>query len=147
MAKARRQKRSQPEGPYLDAALICEQFILEKDGAGTPVRLVNRLTVHDTAPETGALLLLPLQLFVSFKAGGFVGSRNLSLHVVGPSGKRHDPYQIGALEFQGGDTGVAKAGGIGVPYDTDGTYWLGVALDETLYSRIPLTLSFDNQPS
>ena len=60
MAKVRKSKKNRPAGPYLDAALICEGFVQEKDSAVSPIRLVNRLTIHQEAPHLGEVLGLPL---------------------------------------------------------------------------------------
>src|SRR2546427_10117563 len=109
MAKARKPKEDQDSGPYLDAALVCEQVIREKDGAFSAIRLVNRLTIHDVAPASGTTLVSPLMLLVSFKAGEFNGSQELSLYVEDPSRSRHDLYQRTTLTFQGGDTGQTVA--------------------------------------
>src|ERR1700682_5448614 len=88
MAKARKRKRQQGGGPYLDAALICEDLVQEKDWAVSVIRLVNRITAHDPKPAPGVLVFLPLAFFVGFKAGDFTGERQLSLYWVTPSRKR-----------------------------------------------------------
>jgi hypothetical protein len=150
MAKIREPRR-QADGPYLDAALVCEDLVQETgDLAISAIRLVNRITAHDLTPKLGALVPLPLVLLVSFKAGEVIGKRELSLYMVSPSGKRNQPSSFGQrriLSFAGGDTGAVTAVGLALEYEGDGTYWIDVRLDGRSYSRIPLTFLTANRPS
>jgi hypothetical protein len=138
------------KGPYLDAALICEDLIQEKDWTVSAIRLVNRLTLHDLTPEPGAVLVLPLFFLASFKAGEVTGEHELWLYWTSPSGKRRQMpgiRQPHLLTFQGGDTGALAAVPLFIRYEADGTYWLDVTLGKKRYSRVPLTLRTGEQPS
>ena len=147
---------SQPEkeaigGPYLDAALICEQVIHEKDdGALSPIRLVNKLKFYGASFGHGDNLALPLFALISFKSGEFRGKRDLSIYLTAPAPSAGERYlmpgpQPYSLAFDGDDTGAILVVQLIVKYEGDGTYWLDVVLDNTCYSRIPLTL-LTNQP-
>ncbi len=147
MGKARGPKKNRSGGPYLDAALICEDVIQEKDYALTPVRLVNRLTIHDQAPSPGVVLSLPLLLLISFKAGDICGERKFSLYLVTPSGKRNEFLKDGSLKtFDAGDSGANAVIHLHLPYESDGTYWIEVVMNRKRYSRVPLTLLFKPNP-
>jgi hypothetical protein len=142
MAKARRAPKEAVGGPYLDAALICERVLQDKDGAYSAIRLVNRITFFDLAVESGALISLPLAGMVSFKAGDVQGGRELFLYLTNPSGRREPLPGVKhptRLEFQGGDTGVVMPFPIQLNYEGDGTYWIDVELDGKVRSRMPLT--------
>jgi hypothetical protein len=143
MTKGRKLKKQQGTGPHLDVAVICEDFIQEKDGTYSVVRLVNRLTMHDTAPEPGTVVVLPLKLLVGFKAGGIIGPRTFSLYLDTPSGQRREFLKDCPLNFQGGDTGFVAPIQILLPYEGDGTYWIDVISDHKQHSRIPLTIKYD----
>ena len=144
MAKTRKRLN----GPYLDAALICEECIQEKDLAISPIRAVNRITLRDIRPEANILVALPLSLVLSFKAGDVTDSRELTLYVVSPSGIREEfpvyswPH---AITFQGGDTGQIAVLPIVLRYEADGTYWIEVVLGRKQLSRVPLTLLTSEQ--
>src|SRR5467141_2276844 len=124
MAKARKPKRQRYGGPFLDAALICEDCVQEKDWAISPIRAVNRITVHDIHPTQGELILLPLVLVLSFKAGEVTDKRKLSLYGLSPSGERRKLPGIPEheIEFRGEDTGAVVVIQLPLQYDRDGTY-------------------------
>jgi hypothetical protein len=147
MAKSRRLEKQQGSGPYLDAAVICEQIILDKDGTYSAIRLVNRLTIHDTSPERGTIVALPLMLLIGFKAGGFIGERMFSLYLVTPSGQRQEFLKDCPLKFQGGDTGVVAPIQMHLSYEGDGTYWIDVISGHKRHSRVPLTIKYDKRAS
>jgi hypothetical protein len=150
MAKASgpEKKRS---GPYLDAALICEDLVQEKDWAVTAIRAVNRINMQGVTLAPGVIIALPLVLLISFKAGDVVGDRGLWLYVSGPSRKRRRLMpginQPHPFSFQGGDTGQLAFIQLHLEYETDGTYWIDVVLGKKWYSRVPLTFMIGNQPS
>jgi hypothetical protein len=148
MARASKPRKQHGGGPYLDAALICEDCIQEKDWVISPIRAVNRLTAHDLRLAVGQLVSLPLVLVLSFKAGNVTDTRELFLYVVSPSGDRQAfpgfqwPHPIA---FQGRDTGQIAVIPIMLPYEADGTYWIEVVLGRKEYSRVPLT--FQTEPA
>jgi hypothetical protein len=144
MAKAKRLRTHREQGPFLDAAFICEEVIKEKDGTYSAIRMVNKITFHDETFDHGTLLQMPLILVISFKAGDVRGTRHLSLYVTNPSGKRTPlegfvfPHP---LTFIGGDTGPFIAlRYFALKYERDGTYWIDVLLEKKRYSRLPLTV-------
>jgi hypothetical protein len=145
MGKAKQSAKNSGGGPFLDAAFICEQVIKEKkDGTCSAIRMVNRITFHEQTFSPGAVVFMPLAMFISFKAGDFTGTRHLSIFVTTPSGKRRPleghvfPHP---MDFTGGDTGTLMLlHNFPITYETDGTYWIDVLLEKKWYSRIPLTV-------
>jgi hypothetical protein len=149
VAKASKQKKRQGGGPYLDAALICEDLVQEKDFVVSAIRLVNRITAHEPKPEPGVFILLPLGLFIRFHSGDVTGERQLSLYWITPSRKRIKLQgfpQPQTLAFEGGDTGVVRSFPLHLPYEADGTYWIDVVLDKKRYTRVPLTIKTGDKP-
>jgi hypothetical protein len=149
MARASKQKTGRDGGPYLDAALICEDLVQEKDWTVSPIRLVNRITIHDLKPAPGVLIFLPLMLFIGFKAGEVTGERQLSLYWITPSRKRsrlHGFPQPQTLAFKGGDTGAIRSFPLYIPYEADGTYWIDVVLERKRHTRVPLTVITGKEP-
>jgi hypothetical protein len=143
MAKVCKSVLKKPRGPFLDAALICEDFVQESDHAISPIRLVNRIMFHERLPEPGNVIPLPLFLFLSFKAGEIVGERKYTLLILTPSGERREFLKNASLGMlQGGDTGANAIIQIHLPYDGEGTYWIEVTLGGKRYSQVPLTVLF-----
>lgn len=146
MAKARLQTKHLASGPHLEAAFICEQVLQDKDGTYSAIRMVNRVTFWEVAPEPerGALLHVPLIAVVSFKAGDVREKRDLYLGLTSPSGKQRAlpgfVFPV-SLSFDNSDTGVfLPFGPLILNYDGNGTYWIDVVLGRRLCTRIPLTL-------
>jgi hypothetical protein len=144
MAKARGSTEKVVGGPYLDAAFICEEVLREKDGTYSAIRMVNRITFHEQTFNPGTIILTPLTLVVSFKAGDAKDTRHLSLYVTNPSRER-TPFERfafpHAIDFTNEDTGAFIAlRNFPIKYQTDGTYWIDVLLGRKLYSRLPLTI-------
>jgi hypothetical protein len=131
----------------LDSALLCDQIVREHDGTYSAIRIVNRLTIHDDAPAHGVLLVTPVWLLVSFKAGDCQGVQTLLIFIEDPSGERYQPYQPTPMAFSGGDTGQVAACQLLLRYDTDGVYWIDIVLNRKRFSRIPLSLAFERPPS
>jgi hypothetical protein len=147
MAKAKRQMKKPAGGPFLDSALICEQVIRERDGTYSAIRMVNRLTLHADAPAPGVILVTPVWLLVSFKAGIFQGTQSLLFFIEDPSGKRYQPFHPAPMTFRGEDTGEVAVCPLRLRYDKDGTYWIEIVLNRKRFSRIPLTIAFRKEPS
>ncbi len=151
MSMTTRSVKKASDGPFLDAALLCDQAIREKDHAYSAIRMVNRITFHDLVVERGTVIPISLTILVSFKAGGVKGQRRLFLYITNPSGSRGllGGYEFPmALDFIGGDTGaVVRLVGFPLEYEKDGTYWIDVVLEKKRYSRFPLTLKTEKAAS
>ncbi len=148
MTKARESTKA-IGGPYLDAALVCEMVLEDTDKAFSAIRMVNRITLYEATPASGAIISLPLAVVLSFKAGDSRGKHELFLYLTNPSSKREllpgfDFPQH--LAFQGGDTGHLLALPLLIRYERDGTYWIDVVLGRKRYSRIPLTVKTTKEP-
>ena len=137
------------DGPYLDTACFCEQVVQEKDGTYSIIRLVNRITFWSSDVQPGIKLIMPLSLFISFKAGNVNGERELFLFQTTPSGKRglmEYEWPL-AITFQGDDTGkVVVVPGLIVRFESNGTYWIDIQLGKKIYTRLPLTISHSEEP-
>jgi hypothetical protein len=144
MGKDQKQ-RKRVDGPYLDAACICEQVLQDEDDTYSLIRLVNRLTVYECEYVNGAIIALPLTLFVKFTAGSVKGKRELFLYQINPSGKRtlmryEQPIQM--APFRGEDTGeVLIIPEFRIQYEKDGIYWVDIVLEKKWHSRIPIRIT------
>ena len=97
-----------PNGPYLNAALICEKVIQEKDEVTSIIRIVDRVILTTTAsfsPEKIPPTTLDLYAFLSFKSGSARGRHTIKWVTEAPSGIR-SPEQLLPALFEGEDRGV-----------------------------------------
>lgn len=124
--------------PYLAAALICENVLLEQDGVSSVIRIIDRIFVPELASDKEPSGLVPLTLFLSFKSGGFVGKGTAKLIIVSPSGKAAKPQET-PLEFKGDPNGganmIVRAA---IAFKEEGVYWFDVYYDSELVTRMPL---------
>lgn len=129
------------EGPYVAFATICETFIQESNNILSLIKILDTITVQGESEEfvPGAVKFV---IAVGFKSGGFVGTKQLSIAAVRPSGEQTALNQQ-TLAFQNGAAGANLLLGTLFGVRTAGLHWFDVSLDNTLVSRIPLTILYE----
>jgi hypothetical protein len=134
------------DGPYLQAACLCDRVLQEQDGVVTPVRLVDRVTI----PRIPAGGIPPgavsqLSLLIALKSGGVTGAHTVTI--------RHPPALQAPGEIspipvvlQGAENGVNLIGLFQwIPRPTDeGLHWIDVLFDDRLLTRMPLRIVFQD---
>ena len=131
-------------GPYLNAALICEKILQEKDEAISVIRVVDRVTVTAVAsssPEKLPSTTLNLSALLVFKSGSAKGRSTIKWVVEQPSGIR-TPEQLLSALFEGDDRGVNFIISLNIVVDQEGVYWFDVFLEDQLLTRIPLRILY-----
>ncbi|MGC2447511.1 MAG: hypothetical protein WA477_07700 [Candidatus Sulfotelmatobacter sp.] len=133
-------------GPYLNAALLCEKVLVERDGVITAVRLVDRVTVMAVSSTVPAPELLPpssvsFNLLIVLKSGVFKGTAAIKLVIHTPSGKQVGESGTDAF-FEGDDRGVNLISPLQFQVTEDGLYWISVYCAEELKTRIPLRVIY-----
>ena len=131
-------------GPYLNAALLCEKVLQEKDEVISAIRLVDRitLTAHaSSSPETLPPLPVSLYALISFKSGNAKGRHTLKWVAETPSGIRL-PEQLLSVHFDGDDRGVNLVLNINMIVNQEGVYWFDIILEDQLITRIPLRILY-----
>jgi hypothetical protein len=135
-------------GPHLSAALFCEKFLQEKDGAPTLVRVVDVLTVPRPEPQPigpeGWPEPMPSTLttvVIVLKSGDARGQYRVRLNTVFPSGRvrqgREQP-----VEFLGDEKGINLYGIVPVPIIEEGLYWYDLLVNGRRQTRIPLRIVY-----
>jgi len=128
-------------GPFLTGAFFCEKILQEKDGALTPVRIIDTVileVVTDTRQSEGLPEGTPIKLrrqlsaLLSFKSGDATGKRavriackSLSIDVTLP------------IVLQGGHHGANLIINMGLEMPA-GVHWFSVLLSRKLVTKIPL---------
>jgi hypothetical protein len=131
-------------GPYLNAALLCEKVLQEKDEVISAIRLIDRitLTVHaSSSPETLPPMPVSLYALISFKSGNARGRNTLKWVTETPSGLRQ-PEQLLTVHFDGEDRGVNLVLNLNMVVDQEGVYWFDIFLEDQLITRIPLRILY-----
>lgn len=133
-------------GPYLNAALLCERVLNEKDGVLSVVRIIDRLTITVFASGTAAPETLPpgivnVQALVIFKAGLFKGSAPVRLVINSPSGQVIGESSADVF-FEGDDRGVNLISQLQLQVHEEGLHWVDVHCLGQLFTRIPLRVIY-----
>ena len=133
-------------GPYLNAALLCERVLQEKDGVLSLIRLVDRVVI--TAVSTGGIApdVLPpsvvsFHLLIVLKSGVYKGTAPVRLVIHSPSETQVGESSVDVF-FEGDDRGVNLILPMQLQINEDGAYWISVFCMGTLFTRIPLRVVY-----
>jgi hypothetical protein len=154
MAKRPTAKREPVGGPFLGAAVFCDQVIQEQSdkegtsGAVSAIRIIDTITVHvpedlpkDTAPA------VHVKGLVTLKAGDTKKKHKLQILVRPPVGKPSKmPEQ--EVRFKGtGHHGYNLTITLGLQVRSAGLYWFDVMLDGRRLTRMPLMIAIRKVPA
>jgi hypothetical protein len=131
-------------GPFLNAALLCERVLQEKDEVISIIRIVDRITLTTHAslsPESLPPMPINLYALIAFKSGSAKGRHTLKWITETPSGIRL-PEQLLPVLFEGEDRGVNLVLNINMVVDQEGIYWFEVLLEDQFLTRIPLRILY-----
>jgi len=107
------------QGPFLQAAFLCEQVLDEKDGVKSAIRIVDRLIRSVSAPEPPEVMEpfdYTTKMLLKFKSGSARGSQPLSIRLEKPSGESLPP-DVRDVYFEGGGRpGGRYSCGLRYPY-------------------------------
>ncbi len=135
------------DGPYLQAALLCQNVMEEKSGVKSVIRIVDRITAQVTGGPDAPLDALPpykgsFQMLLKLKTGKRPGKHELRIEMVDPSGAaRQTSTQTFKLE-EGPNRGMDFTINFQLELDREGIYWFDLYLDEILVTRVPLELIY-----
>lgn len=131
-------------GPYLNAALLCENILQEQDGTLSIIRMIDRITL--TAPASSSPEALPplpfsCNLLLAFKSGSAKGKSTVKLKIETPSGIKL-PEQLLPVLFEGDDRGVNLNLALNIVIDQEGVYWFEILLEDEFLTRVPLRVLY-----
>lgn len=134
-------------GPHLNIAAICERHILETDGALTLFRTFDRFTVVGDTPEMPPTTL-SFMLVVGFRSGEFTGSLDLGIKIIQEESIQTMQELRVPLNFEAPKERVALSiGQINLTVNDPGLYWIVISLSGQEYTRVPLRISYQRQPT
>ena len=139
-------------GPYLQAALICEKILQERDGVMSVVRIID--TFNRVVPG-GPTIMEPfpflLNLLIAFKSGQALGTYEISITPTRPNSNEKLPSMKLNVNFEAPDyRGVGIAAQLMMQFDTPGVWYFDVELTgegrTRRVSRIPFRVIYLPQP-
>lgn len=136
-------------GPYLKAALLCENVIEDRQGVLSLIRVVDRFlqtSVGPGAPAEMSPLTVSVHAVLMFVSGDARGSLTIHLALQKPSGLSQ-PLGTSTLQFEGEDRGINLVAQMQLTLDSQGLYWIEVRLEEELVTRMPLRVVFGRMTS
>jgi hypothetical protein len=135
-----------PGGPHVTAAVICERVLNEQDGVASIVRIIDR--VFFLLNEDGEKVndSYPFMLFVNLKSGAARGSYTVAIEMEKPSGQRQPVLEAPVL-LEGEERGVSLVIQTAFEPDEQGLYWYDVFFEGDRLTRIPLRAVFQTPPS
>ena len=131
-------------GPYLVAALFCEQVIEDKGGSLSFIRIVDRMHVQTqgpNAPEQMPPVTLNWNLVLMFKSGQAKGSIAIDIEVEPPSGIR-TPKTTMTGYFEGGIRGVNIITKAAMRFTQSGLYWFRIYVAGQFATAIPAEIIY-----
>lgn len=137
---AKRRRRAQlTGGPYVATAVFCEKVLQDKDGVASLIRIIDRVAF--SLPEGQAAPPLSIWAAITIKAGFMHGKYTLALRGNSPSGRQMPDMSVPVL-FEGEDRGVGIYAQMNLAQLEEGLYWFDVIVEETLLTRMPLRILF-----
>lgn len=145
-------KKKNAGGPYLAAALFCDQVVEGKDGALSITRITDQiqLLIPENAPADFPSKEKPAAVNISgilcFKTGYSRGeNREVGIVMRSPSGKK-SPFIKQKMAFtkepQGGGNLILR--GVVIVH-SGGLFWFDIYLDGKLMGRMPVQITFARQ--
>jgi hypothetical protein len=131
-------------GPYLQAAVFCENVIEGKDGVLSLIRIIDRTIVRTAgteAPEKMPPTTINARLVLMFKSGFAKGSFPVKIRPQGPDGRRLPDVTV-QIHLEGDDRGTNVVLQIGMLVEEEGLYWFDVFLQDKLMTRMPFRLVY-----
>jgi hypothetical protein len=132
--------------PYLNLATICERYILEADGALTLFRIIDRFIVQGDTPEMPATVI-QFTLVVNFRSGNFRGGLDLRLKMIDPNLNTINDAILPQVFEAPEERACQVLGNFRMGIKETGIHWIIVELADQEYTRIPIRILYQKQPT
>lgn len=130
--------------PFVHIAAFCQTALQEANGSLSLIRVTDRHMVQGSTPALQQVTV-NLTLVIVLKAGNMEGSATLTVRPVDPDGKELPAIKMPVL-FEGKERGVGLITQIGLVAKTVGLFWFDVLIEDTLLTRIPLRILYQQAP-
>lgn len=139
-----------PTGPYLQAALLCEKVLNERDGVLSFIRVVDRIMISAVGPDVPAEMpptAVNLTMVIVLKSGEARGSHPVRISFEAPSGQQFGDHQVPVLLEGDADRGHNMLINLAFQAEQQGVYWFNVYFgdNDVLLTRTPLRIVYQPQ--
>lgn len=132
-------------GPYLAAAVICENVIEDKTGVLSAIKIVDRVTrtaVGLEPPRVMEPFEYEFYILISLKTGENPGVFRVTVQAIKPTNERLPPFNYSAHLESPADRGVNIVGKVRIPFDVDGLWWFDVLINDFRVTRMPFRVIY-----
>jgi hypothetical protein len=129
------------EGPFLSAAVFCEEAKQDGEGFLSLSRIIDHIVVVGADPNVMPPTQIVTTLVVIFRSGKFRGSSQITVNQLSPSGLSVPLFSFPTF-FQGDDQGAGVIARVGFEVSEPGLHWFDVSLGGQPKTRIPLNVSY-----
>ncbi len=133
------------QGPYIQAATLCDQVIEEKSGVLSLIRIIDTIMHTEARPDAPAEMppvTYPLKLVLMLKSGRARGRHEIKVFPEMPSGEVKEPF-VQSVQMEGEERGANSVINMMFTGTMEGLYWFNVHFDDTLLTRIPLRVKYN----
>lgn len=141
------------EGPYVQAACLCEGVLEDKTGCLTLIRIIDTLT-HTQASPNPPEQLPPFptrfKLVIMLKSGMAQGRWTLKIVPSLPTGEVENAI-VTTAHLDGEERGHNQIIDVDFVFRYEGLHWFKVYLDDELLTAVPVRIKYNriiiNQPA
>ena len=129
------------QGPFLTAAVFCEEARQDRDGFLSLSRITDHIVVLGVDPNVMPPTQVVTTLVVIFRSGSFRGSSQITVNQISPSGLSTPLFSFPTF-FQGDDQGAGVIAKVGFTVSEVGLHWFEISVGGQPKTRIPLNVSY-----
>lgn len=133
------------QGPFLQAAIICEQVIEDKTGVLSLIRVIDTIThkeVRPDAPVDMPAVTYPMKMVIMLKSGRARGRHEIKTVPELPSGEIKQPF-LASVQMEGEERGFNYIFNMVFTFTMEGLYWFNIYFDDVLLTKIPLRIKYN----
>jgi hypothetical protein len=133
------------QGPYIQAAALCEQVIEDKNGVLSLIRIIDTIThteVRSDSPADMPPVTYPMKMVIMLKSGRARGRHELKITPELPSGELKQSITQ-SVQMEGEERGMNHIINMVFTFTIEGLYWFNIYLDDTLLTKIPLRIKYN----
>ncbi len=134
-------------GPYVQAALLCENVIQDVTGVLSLIRVIDtidRTGMGPNPPIEMEMFVLQLKMVIMLKSGDARGRFEIKIVPHLPTGESKEPILL-TVHFEGEEKGHNMVLDIQFPIQHEGVHWFKVSLEDELITSIPLRVKYNRQ--
>ncbi len=133
------------QGPYVQAAALCEQVIEDKSGVLSFIRIIDTITHTEARPDAPIDMppvTYPMKMVIMLKSGRARGRHEVKIIPELPSGEIKNPLTH-SIQLEGEERGTNNIINMLFTFTMEGLYWFNIHLDDSLLTRIPIRIKYN----